>query len=53
MNRPFNLCIIASYKRFSIYKSKIMKELNIEENKFDSVISNLKLINAIEDNIKN
>ena len=29
-----------------------MKKLNIEENKFDDVISSLKLINAIDENEK-
>lgn len=49
---PEILYIIASYKPFSICKFEIMKELNIEENKFDDVISNLKLINAIDENEK-
>lgn len=46
------LYIIASYKPFSICKFEIMKKLNIEENKFDDVISSLKLINAIDENEK-
>lgn len=49
---PEILYIIASYKPFSICKFEIMKELNIEENKFDDVISSLKLINAIDENEK-
>lgn len=49
---PEILYIVASHKPFSICKLEIMKELNIEENKFDDVISSLKLINAIDEDEK-
>ena len=49
---PEILYIIASYKPFSICKFEIMKELNIEENKFNGAIDGLKLINAIDENEK-
>lgn len=49
---PEILYIVASHKPFSICKLEIVKKLNIEENKFDDVISSLKLINAIDENEK-